>query len=374
MKTFIAFLRLSGTVILSVIMIPLILCTMTLFAVTHAVTPDYLTEIIKSATSQTDVTPIPSVSENNIFKSLSCDKNVISAVPLADVAENITYDSFGVDLKDIFGEIKIDEENGIIYIGETGKIDIGSTGLANVPEIKKIKPTEENIRNILINKNIIQTVQNYLEHSLGAYITGEKLPDISAEQFEVLTVAVLNGVESEFNIDIPDDVKNNVASEISKNNVELSDIVRDNIPNINDVKEEFCIQNGIDTVEFDKMLPVIATAVKMIFDNTLFLLMLGTVIFVAFLILLLNFKKLNGLLIVGIIGFICGLLFVASGFLGNAIANATEYAYLLNNIFNLFKSTGLVTMSVSVGLTVIKIVVGNIVSGKLKKDNKIAEI
>lgn len=374
MKPFLTVLRIFGTLVLSLIIIPLILCTMTLFTVTHAITPDYLTEIIKSATEQSTVTPIPSVSENNIFNSFSCEKNSLSAMPITYTDENISFNSYGIDLKDVFDGIKFDEENGIIYIGETGKIDLSSTGIAEIPEIADIKPNEENIKNILSDKNIIKTVVEYLEISFEDYISGEKLPDISVEQFETLTVAILNGVENEFKIEIPNDVKNNIASEISKNNTELSDIMRENIPDIDDIKEDFRINNDIDPVKFDKVFSLITTTVKMLFDNTLFWLMLGTIIFVAILILLINLKKLNGLLIVGIIGFVCSLLFISSGFLGNIIASTTEYADLLNKIFNLFKQTGLITMFISVGLIVIKIVIGNIVFKKIKNNNKIADI
>ncbi len=375
MKPLITILKIFGTFVLSVIIIPLMLCTMTLYSVSHFVTPEYLTDVIKTAMASSMVPDTDDILPDDA--SAASNSNAIK--PLSNVSKESTLNTEeGSNLIEIMEGLKIDIESGMVYIGETGSIDVSATGIADVPGLADIEPTEENIQNILANEEIISVFLEYIGDSLMDYINGEELPDITAEQFEKLTTALLDGIESEFGVEIPDDVKKNVTSEVSKNNSEISSVLREQVPTVDEIKQEYCVQNGIDPELLDNVLTAVTTAVTMLFNNTLFYLSLGAVIFIAILILLINLRKLNGLLVVGILGIVNGLLFAAIGILGNTfapdlimsgateLANSNDWIRIVTDLFNTIKMTGLVAVIISVALIVIKIVVGNIVMGRIK--------
>lgn len=366
MKPLITILKILGTLILSVVIIPLMFCTMTLYSVSHFVSSEYLTDVIQAT--------ILSASMTNSDNAKSANNTVGSVTALSNTTYNANNTDSHPNTIEITEGIKIDVAAGIIYIGETGSIDISSTGIAEVPGLTDIEPTEENITNILANTEIISPILEYLGNSLMDYINGEELPDITVEQCEKLTSAVLDGIENEFDIAIPDDVKNNVTEEIVKNNSEISDVLRNQIPTVEEIKEEYCLKNDINPEYFDAIFTAVTTIISMLFNNTLFYLFLGAVIFVAVLMLLINLRNLNGLLVVGILGIINGLIFASVGILGNAIAPdivmgnelSSEWLNIAANFFNTVKMTGLVAVIISVALIVIKIVVGNILLNKIR--------
>lgn len=388
MKAFITVLRVLGTFILSVIIIPLMICTMTLYSVTHAVQPESLTKIITSVLftdSGTSNTPDTSEDDYPHATGLACRIDNIdysfsenpSDIDISDIPSEIDISDIpsDLDLTEIIKGIKVDEKNGVVYIGDTGKIDLASTGLADIPELADITVTEENIKNILSNEKIMEVVQDYVGNSLDSFISGEELPDVTSEQLENITNALLDGVEKEFNVEIPVEVKQNVTNEVSKNSSELSDVVRDVAPSVDEIKETYSEQLGMSSEDFDKILTAATTAVKMLFDSTLFYLMLGIVIFVAILILCINFKKLNGLLVVGILGILCGALFSAIGILSGIFSFDTDAAIveLIQNLSYIIKNTGFVTIGISVLLIVVKIVVGNIILGKIRRNKMLQD-
>lgn len=366
MKPLITILKILGTLILSVVIIPLMFCTMTLYSVSHFVSSEYLTDVIQAT--------ILSASMTNSDNAKSANNTVDSITALSNTTYNANNTDSHPNTIEITEGIKIDVAAGIIYIGETGSIDISSTGIAEVPGLTDIEPTEENITNILASTKIISPILEYLGNSLMDYINGEELPDITVEQCEKLTSAVLDGIENEFDIAIPDDVKNNVTEEIVKNNSEISDVLRNQIPTVEEIKEEYCLKNDINPEYFDAIFTAVTTIISMLFNNTLFYLFLGAVIFVAVLMLLINLRNLNGLLVVGILGIINGLIFASVGILGNAIAPdivmgnelSSEWLNIAANFFNTVKMTGLVAVIISVALIVIKIVVGNILLNKIR--------
>lgn len=366
MKPLITILKILGTLILSVVIIPLMFCTMTLYSVSHFVSSEYLTDVIQAT--------ILSASMTNSDNAKSANNTVGSITALSNTTYNANNTDSHPNTIEITEGIKIDVAAGIIYIGETGSIDISSTGIAEVPGLTDIEPTEENITNILASTKIISPILEYLGNSLMDYINGEELPDITVEQCEKLTSAVLDGIENEFDIAIPDDVKNNVTEEIVKNNSEISDVLRNQIPTVEEIKEEYCLKNDINPEYFDAIFTAVTTIISMLFNNTLFYLFLGAVIFVAVLMLLINLRNLNGLLVVGILGIINGLIFASVGILGNAIAPdivmgnelSSEWLNIAANFFNTVKMTGLVAVIISVALIVIKIVVGNILLNKIR--------
>lgn len=378
MKPFLTVLRVLGTFLLSVIIIPLMLCTMTLYSVTHVITPEALTKIIASEifTDSSSDTPDDTVSERSSTQisglAYRNDKDTFSQIN--NLSENISdIDPSDVNLTEIINGIKIDEKTGIIYIGQTGKIDIASTGILDIPELSDIKFTEENIKNILASEEIVATFQEYIGNSLESYILEGELPDITNEQLENITNAVLEGVEKEFDVEIPVDVKQNVTNEVSKNNDELSDVVRDVVPSVDEIKEAYCEQTGMDPDDLNKALSAVTAAIKMLFDNTLFYIMLGSVIFIALLMLLINLKNLNGLLVVGILGILNGTLFSVIGILSGIFDYSSNDVLdeLIRNLADTMKITGFVAIGISVALIVIKIVVGNIVLGKHKQNKMI---
>lgn len=371
MKPLLTVLRVLGTFLLSVIIIPLMLCTMTLYSVTHVITPEALTKIIASEIF-TDNSSDGAISEKDskLNFGLVYRNNSNAVLQVDNLSEKYTdVDSSDINLTEIISGIKIDEETGIIYIGQTGKIDIASTGLADIPELSDIKFTEENIKNILANEKIVATFQEYIGGSLDSYILEGELPDITNEQLEDITNAVLDGVEKEFDVEIPVDVKQNVANEVSKNSGELSDVVRDVVPSVDEIKEAYCEQTGMDPDELNKALSAVTAAIRMLFDNTLFYIMLGSVIFIALLILLINLKHLNGLLVVGILGILNGTLFSVIGILSDIFdySSSEMIDELIRNLAETIKTTGFVAIGISVALIVVKIVVGNIVLGKKKQ-------
>lgn len=363
MKVILKIFKVLFTIALSIIIIPTMLVTMTLYSVTQAVSPDTLSGIIKDVVLS---------GANQTASSEVCDSTGLPG-DLGDLGDLGNMDAEGLEA--LLNSIKYDTETGILTFGENGKIDIGSTGLLEIEELKNLEFTEETITSIISSPEFTEVITEYGSSIIDAVLNGEeKLPEITPAQLGTIAGTVIEAVEEELEIEIPTEVKQNVKEEVSKNSGELTQIVNKELPTINEIKDQISESAGVDTETLDMAL----AAVKMLFDSTLLLIACGVVAFLALLILLLNLKKLNGLLIVGIYAILCGLIFIGAGSLSDLVVSflpseIVQYANLVTKVLALIMEAGIIAAVTGVALIIIKIVVGNVLLGRRHKAQPVVE-
>lgn len=360
MKVILKIFKVLFTIALSVIIIPAMLCTMTLYSVTRAVSPDVLSSVVKEV-----IMTMGSATESAEI----CDTSTIPTTGQSGLGGLGDLGDLGSLDASFFESINYDPDTGILTFGENGKIDIGSTGLLEIEELKNIEFTEETLTNIVTSPEFTEVIADYGSSIIDAVLNGEEtLPEITPEQLGTIAGTVIDAVEKELEIEIPEEVKQNVKQEVSNNSQEFTQVINKELPSISEIKDQISESVGVDTEALEEALAV----VKMLFDSTLLLIACGFVAFLALLILLLNLKKLCGLLIVGIYSFICGLIFLAIGSLSDIItsnlpAEVASLSNVVGKIMALITEAGIIAIVIAVALIVIKIVVGNILLGKRRK-------
>lgn len=362
MKIFTNILRVIFTVLLTLVIIPIELATMSIFAVNHAVSPETLSKTIKEITFAVIETELNESNRNQTAE--ICSTNYLSTTEhtndYASEMERL--------INDIAQKLNADynKETGIFTFGANVTIDVSSTGI--LPFIEQ-KFSEEDIYNILYSSEISMFLSDYAANVINAFFTGENtIRKLNEDECINIVVSTIDAINAVTEVSIPEEVKQNFINEVKKNAPSIVTVINDSLPDVKEIKEAIAIDSDIDLDQLDIMFD----AISCVFGNTILIAMCVIIAILGIILIAIHLKSKFGILWLSAINILNGLLFLSintifnSDLISEIISSATDSISeqkLLNGIFNivsaLIKSlniVGAVVLGIGVALLILYIV------------------
>ncbi len=353
MKIIAGFFRFILTIILTVLIVALQLATMTVASIQKAVSPEILSEIIKSGFGV-----LASYSEN-------------LSKPAADVIcsnEMLTGEyelpSESADISELFSDFtfKYNEETGILNFSGV-ELDLKNTGILDV-DFSKANFDQDTILKILTDSSFVDVASDYTAEIVSGLLTGSKTnPSVTSEQITEAADTLIGAINRNTDLEIPEETAQKLIDEIKNKSEPLALAFNNNLPSAGEIESKYLSSES----EFGNTFTSIKKFASPLFKKWVVYVLIGITAFFALILVVIHHRSRFGWLWLSLISLFLGGIFVlirsvtSGGMLTSVITKRVEFPFdesvlgIFTGIGKAFGSVGKTVLYISLAFFVIYI-------------------